>query len=215
MQRRFWNVMAAQSMMESNFGTRIVNKGDVMHQHQYTFAGLADVYDRMMMDVAGAARIPVTKLFGRSPAGMNATGESDMRNYNDYIDGIRDTTVRSILDKLLPILALSAWGRIPDDLEIDFEPMETASPIDNADVIQKRTGAIVTAYQSDLIDQETARRELHGMSEETGAFDAITDQLIGEGKGVMYSSTQQMADPMAGLFNPSPEPPVGTEEAAE
>ena len=215
MQRRFWNVMAAQSMMESNFGTRIVNKGDVMHQHQYTFAGLADVYDRMMMDVAGAARIPVTKLFGRSPAGMNATGESDMRNYNDYIDGIRDTTVRSILDKLLPILALSAWGRIPDDLEIDFEPMETASPIDNADVIQKRTGAIVTAYQSDLIDQETARRELHGMSEETGAFDAITDQLIGEGKGVTYSSTQQMADPMAGLFNPSPELPAGTEEAAE
>ena len=215
MQRRFWNIMAAQSMMESNFGTRIVNKGDVMHQHQYTFAGLADVYDRMMMDVAGAARIPVTKLFGRSPAGMNATGESDMRNYNDYIDGIRDTTVRSILDKLLPILALSAWGRIPDDLEIDFEPMETASPLDNADVIQKRTGAIVTAYQSDLIDQETARRELHGMSEETGAFDAITDQLIGEGKGVTYSSTQQMADPMAGLFNPSPEPPAGTEEAAE
>jgi phage-related protein (TIGR01555 family) len=137
MQRRFWNVMAAQSMMESNFGTRIVNKGDVMHQHQYTFAGLADVYDRMMMDVSGAARIPVTKLFGRSPAGMNATGESDMRNYNDYIDGIRDTVFRGIMDKLLPILALSAWGRIPDDLEIDFEPMETASPLDNADVIAK------------------------------------------------------------------------------
>ena len=73
----------------------------------------------------------------------------------------------------------------------------------------------MTAYQSDLIDQETARRELHGMSEETGAFDAITDQLIGEGKGVTYSSTQQMADPMAGLFNPSPEAAGGPQEAAE
>ena len=31
----------------------------------------------------------------------------------------------------------------------------------------------------------------------------------------MYSSTQQMADPMAGLFNPSPEPPASQEEAAE
>ena len=53
------------------------------------------------------------------------------------------------------------------------------------------------------------------MSEENGAFDAITDELIGEGKGVTYSSTQQMADPMAGLFNPSSEPPAGPEEAAE
>ena len=34
------------------------------------------------MDVAGAASDhPVTKLFGRSPAGLNATGEADMQNY--------------------------------------------------------------------------------------------------------------------------------------
>ena len=95
MQRRFWNLMQAQAIMESNFGTRIINKGDAMHNVQYTFTGLADVYDRVMMDVAGAARTPVTKLFGRSPAGMNATGESDMRNYYDYIDGLRETDFRA------------------------------------------------------------------------------------------------------------------------
>ena len=61
MQRRFWNVMQAQSIMESNFGTRVINKGDAIHNTQYTFTGLADVYECMMMDVAGAARIPVTK----------------------------------------------------------------------------------------------------------------------------------------------------------
>lgn len=214
MQRRFWNTMAAQSIMESNFGTRIVNRGDVMHQHQYTFAGLADVYDRMMMDVSGAARIPVTKLFGRSPAGMNATGESDMRNYNDFIDGIRDTTFRAILDRLLPILALSAWGQIPDDLDVDFEPMETPSPLENADVVQKKTASIVTAYNADLIDQETARKELQMMGDESGVFNSISDELIGAGKGVMFSSTQQMSDPMAGLFAPTNEPEE-LEEPAE
>lgn len=78
-QRRFWNTLAAQSVMESNFGTRMINKGDAIHNTQYTFTGLPDVYDRVMMDVAGAARTPVTKLFGRSPAGMNATGESDLK----------------------------------------------------------------------------------------------------------------------------------------
>ena len=29
-QRRFWNTLAAQSVMESNFGTRMINKGDAM-----------------------------------------------------------------------------------------------------------------------------------------------------------------------------------------
>ena len=76
MQRRFWNVMAAQSVMESNFGMRVINKGDAIHNTQYTFTGLPEVYDRVMMDVAGAARTPVTKLFGRSPSGLNATPTS-------------------------------------------------------------------------------------------------------------------------------------------
>ena len=111
MQRRFWNLMAAQSVMESNFGTRVINKGDAIHNTQYTFTGLPDVYDRVMMDVAGAARTPVTKLFGRSPAGLNATGESDMQNYYDYIDGLRETELRGILERILPVMALSAWAR--------------------------------------------------------------------------------------------------------
>ncbi len=203
MQRRFWNVMAAQSMMESNFGMRIINKGDAIHNSQYTFTGLADVYDRMMMDVAGASHIPVTKLFGRSPAGMNSTGESDMRNYYDYIDSQRDTTFRRIIERLLPIMALSCWGMIPDDLDIEFQPMETPDANELADVAQKKTGAIISAFQSDLIDQSTARKELQELDAETGLFGKIDDNDISEGKGVTYSSLHHMADPMAGLFEPS------------
>lgn len=45
-------------MMESNFGTRLINKGDAIHNTQYTFTGLPDVYDRVMMDVAVAPEHP-------------------------------------------------------------------------------------------------------------------------------------------------------------
>lgn len=68
----------------------------------------------MCLDLSGASRIPVTKLFGRSPAGMNATGESDLRNYYDYVDTLREAKLRPILEKLLPVLAMSAWGAVPD-----------------------------------------------------------------------------------------------------
>ena len=213
MQRRFWAVMQAQSIVESNFGLRLVRKGDSITQRQYTFAGIADVYDRMMMDVAGAARIPVTKLFGRSPAGLNSTGESDLKNYYDYIDSIRDTAFRGILERLLPILALSAWGQIPDDLDLDFAPMETPDALQIADVAQRKTSAIVQAYQSDLLDQSTARKELQALDAETGLFGKLPDELAEEGKGVTATSARSMLDPMAGLFNPEPEPePLPAEE---
>ena len=200
MQRRFWNLMQAQSILESNFGLRILNKGDAIHNTQYTFTGIADAYDRIMMDVAGAARTPVTKLFGRSPAGMNATGESDMRNYYDYIDGLRETMFRPILERLMPIMAYSTWGKIPDDIEIDFPEMQTADPKAIAEIARDKANTVITAYQSDLLDKATALQELQGISEETGLFGKIKDEDIEAGKGVYYSDAQKMIDPMSGLF---------------
>jgi len=41
-----------------------------------------------MQLASGAADIPMTRLLGQSPAGMNATGDGDMRNYYDRIEAI-------------------------------------------------------------------------------------------------------------------------------
>ena len=211
-QRRFWNVMAAQSMMESNFGTRVINKGDAIHNSQYTFTGLPEVYDRMMMDVAGAARTPVTKLFGRSPAGLNATGESDMQNYYDYIVGLRENEFRQVIERLLPVMALSAWGMIPDDLDIDFPPMWTPDAKEIAEIAERKTNAVLAVYQNDLIDAATAQQELQALGEETGMFSKISDEAIEAARGQTYTNSRLMADPLAGLELTSNQPREPSDE---
>lgn len=200
MQRRFWNMIQAQSIMRNSQGISLINKGDQLHTEQYSFHGLPDVYDRTMMDVAGAARIPVTKLFGRSPAGMNSTGESDMNNYYDYIDGLRETMFRPVLEKLLPIMAVSCWGHVPDDLEIAFPPMRTPDANEIAEITAKNTSAIIAAYQNDLIDRATAMQELQNLSDETGIFAKITDEDVEANKGIRYTDSKLMNDPLAGLM---------------
>ena len=167
-QRRFWNTLAAQSMMESNFGTRMINKGDAIHNTQYTFA----------------------------------TGESDLKNYYDYIDGLRETELRGVIERLLPIMELSAWGRIPDDMDIDFPPMQTPDAKDVAEITERKSSAILAVYQSDLIDAATAMQELKNLSDETGLYSKITDEAIEAGKGKFYSETRGMQDPMAGFSFP-------------
>ena len=67
-----------------------------------------------MMDVAGAAEIPATKLFGRSPQGFQSTGESDLRNYYEMVAGLQERHLRPALDRLLPVMAMSCWGFLPD-----------------------------------------------------------------------------------------------------
>ena len=197
--RRFYNTLAAQSVMESNFGKRVIDKEDTMTNTQYSFGGLPDVYDRIMMDVAGAARTPVTKLFGRSPAGMNATGESDMKNYIEYLDGIRESEFRPVIEKLLPVMALSAWGVLPDDLDITFPPLSTPDAKELAEIAKAKAEAIVTSYQAGLLNVDTAQKELKKLAEETGLFGSISDDEIAANAGKTYQDATALRDPLAGL----------------
>lgn len=198
-QRRFWNVMQAQSVMKSNFGMQLVNRGDQIKNTQYTFTGLQEVYDSMCLDLSGAYRIPVTKLFGRSPAGMNATGESDLRNYYDYVDTLREAKLRPILEKLLPVLAMSAWGAVPDGLDITFPPLWTPTAAEVAEIALKKAQAIRDTFQAGLFRADTAQRELKKLADETGMFDSISEEEIAANAGKTYQDVTALRDPLAGM----------------
>lgn len=199
-QKRFWDLLSAVTQVESNLGVKVINSEDDAQYLNYSFGGIKDIYEALMMDLAGASRIPVTKLFGRSPAGMNSTGEADLQNYYDFIDDVREGIFKSVVLKLLPIIALSAWGEIPEDLDYNFRSMKELDDSQKTTIIQQRSGSIIEAFNANLITQDIAQKELKALSDDYGIFDNITDELIDSCKGKFASELQQMNDPMAGLM---------------
>lgn len=198
-QRRFWNVMQAQSVLRSNFGTQLVEEGNKITNTQYTFTGLQEVYESMCLNLCGASHYPMTKLFGRSPAGMNATGESDLKNYYDYVDSQREAKVRPVLQKLLPVLAMSAWGTVPDDLEVTFPPLWTPTATETAEIALKKAQAIRDTFQAGLFRADTAMKELKKLEEETGMFGSISDEEVNTAAGKSYQDLTALRDPLVGL----------------
>ena len=198
-QRRFWNVMQAQSVLRSNFGTQLVEQGTKLTNTQYTFTGLQEVYESMCLNLCGASHYPMTKLFGRSPAGMNATGESDLKNYYDYVDSQREAKLRPALQKLLPVLAMSAWGFVPDDLDFSFPSLWTPTAMETAEITLKKAQAIRDTFQAGLIRADTAQKELKKLEEETGMFGNLADEEIAENAGKTYQDVTALRDPQMGL----------------
>lgn len=177
-QKDLYNTVQAQNWLMSNMGMYILNQDDGFETHQYTFSGLNDIYESFMLDVAGAAEIPVTKLFGRSPAGFNATGESDSKNYYETVEQKQTAQLEPVLDKLLPIMFISEFGAVPDDLDYDFNPIGTPSESELSDIVDKKSNAIINVFNAGLISQKIALKELKEMSETTGMFTNITDEDI-------------------------------------
>lgn len=177
-QKDVYNTLQAQNWLMSNMGMLLMNKDDEFETHQYTFTGLNEIYESFMLDVAGACQIPVTKLFGRAPAGLNATGESDMQNYYETVQQAQETTLAPILDKLLPIMCMSELGAVPDDIDYMFNPIRTPNDKDTAELADKKTTSIINVYQAGIISQKTSLKELKQLSDTTGLFTNITDEDI-------------------------------------
>lgn len=177
-QANFYNVKSAQNQMRSNNGMMIVGKDEEISAINYTFAGLSDISESQMMDISGAADIPVTKLFGRSPAGMNATGESDLQNYYDMVAQQQETVLKPKLNKLLPVMFMSEFGYIPDDLGTKFNPISTPTEDKVAEIVSKKVDSISKVFDNGIINQRMAMTELHELSYATNMFTSITDEDI-------------------------------------
>lgn len=190
-QEALYRTLEAQNKLMNNMSLQIMSKDDEFQTFQYTFSGLSDVYEQFMMDVSGAAEIPVTKLFGRSPSGLNATGESDLTNYYDTVKKWQEAQLRPILDKLLPILCVSAWGAIPDDLDFDFNPIRDISDEERANLIKNAADAINSVFQSGVISQKIALKELRESGAQLDMWTNITDEDIENADDSMNPQEQE------------------------
>lgn len=177
-QAELLRTLEAQNMLLNNMGMQVMDAADGLETHQYTFGGLADCYKQFIMDISGAAEIPVTRLFGRSPSGLNATGESDLQNYYDMIAEKQESYLRPILNKVLPPFIISTLGSLPDDFDFEFDPVAEPSDKERADLAKCGTDNVVAAYNAGLISQRTALKELKQQSERTGVWTNITDEDI-------------------------------------
>lgn len=177
-QKELYNVVSAQTELMSNLGLYIMDKEDDFQVHNYTFSGLDEIYQSFMLDVAGAAEMPVTKLFGREPAGFNSTGESDLKQYYDTIAEKQQNYLLPILNKLFPVICMSAFGSIPDDFDWEFNPARNISNDELADLTEKYTSNIIEVFNAGLITKSTALKELKQQSSVTGQWSNITDEEI-------------------------------------
>lgn len=174
---KVYQTMQSMNRLMCNTGTFAMDQEDDFATQQYTFTGINDVYESFMLDISGAAEIPVDKLFGRSPTGFNS-GEETLQNYYDTIQEKQETYVREPLERLMKIIIMSTLGEIPDDFELVFSPVRRPSNMEKADLAQKQAQPVLDVYNAGIIGKGTVLRELKQQTPMTGQWSNITDQMI-------------------------------------
>ena len=99
--------------------------------------------------------IPQTILFGRSPSGENATGESDLENYYNFVEGIQKRMLKKNIRTLLKaVVQAGVYDRSiaePQTIKPTFKPLWSLSEAEQATVeLSKAQRAQATAQTAQL-----------------------------------------------------------------
>ena len=164
---------------QSGEGLTLLDAKDKFETNDYSFGGLDAVLLQFGMQLSGALQIPLVRLFGQSPGGMNSTGESDLRTYYDGIAQQQASKLRRPMQKLLDIVHWSKFGEAPPDgFGFRFRPLWQMTEEARATTAQQVTTSVLAAYEAAVIPRKTALQELRQSSEITGIWSNITDEDI-------------------------------------
>jgi hypothetical protein len=160
-------------------GLTLIDAEDEFSTYTYAFSGLDQLLLQFGQQLSGATEIPLVRLFGQSPAGLNSTGESDVRNYYDGINAKQNRHLRPGVNKVLKVLHKSVTGLpVPDGFTFTFNPLWQLSDKEKADTGKTIAETVTGAFDAGLIGERTALKELKQSAEVTGIFSNITDEQI-------------------------------------
>jgi phage-related protein (TIGR01555 family) len=142
------------------------------------FSGLSEVLQDFGQQLAGALGIPLVRLFGQSPKGLNATGESDLKMYYDNILSRQVSVLKVPVTKIYRMLAQSLGFKVPDGFGITFNNLWQMDDKTKAEVAGSITETVTKAQEAGLVTQQTAMKELQQSSSVTGVWSNITDEDI-------------------------------------
>jgi phage-related protein (TIGR01555 family) len=100
-------------------------------------SGVAEAMQLFLLLLSGASEIPVTLLMGQAPAGLSATGDSDIRTFYDRMRTEQQATLDPQLQRLVRLLLVAqdgpTGGREPASWKITYAPLWQETPGEKAD----------------------------------------------------------------------------------
>ena len=161
--------------------TVAIDSEDEYSIHDANVSGVRDLINEFQVAVSTESGMPVTILFGRSPAGQNATGAADFDGYYDMVDRLQRNKASPALERIVSlILAQKTFQSPPDSWAIEWPSLKSMTAKEEADVRKTNADAekaemeaLSTAVDNGLSEEEAraymTERSLYGLSPDEGS----------------------------------------------
>ncbi len=158
-------------------GALLLDAEEDYEQKQAQFGGLTDLMMAFMQLTSGASDIPMTRLLGQSPGGMNASGESDLRNYYDRISSGQELVLAPALQVLDECLIRSALGARPPEVFYNWRSLWQTTDTERATIGKTTADTIKTIADTKLIPDDVMAVVAVNMLTEAGVAPGLEAEM--------------------------------------
>lgn len=164
-------------------GVLLLDGGETHEQKSASFQTLPDIMRSFLEIVSGAADIPLTRLLGTSPGGLQSSGNVEIRNYYDRVQAAQELEMRPAMALLDEAIIRSALGSRPADLFYSWAPLWQVSETEQAEIGAKNATTIKTLNDTALFPPEALAKAGANMLVENSILPGF-DQAIEEAGGL-------------------------------
>lgn len=191
------------NQMRDNRGIMLLDKAsEEFFQFNTPLSGLAELQAQAQEHMAAPLHIPLVKLTGVTPAGLNASSDGEIQVFYDYVGAEQKDFMSGHLTTVFKVLQLHLWGKV--NPKISFEWVRLDSPTDEEESkIRKadaeRDGTYVTnaVVSADEVRQRLRNDKRSGYTFLTGPAPApeLDDAALQEeGKDADHARSEESAD---------------------
>lgn len=149
------------TQMRDNKGVFALDKtNEEFFQFNTPLSGLDALQAQAQEQMASISHIPLVKLLGITPSGLNASADGEIRVFYDSIHARQENLFRAPLKRVIDLIQLSLFGAIDPDIDFRFEPLYQMSELDQANVRKIDADTDAVYITSNVISTDEARESL-------------------------------------------------------
>lgn len=194
-EKRILERIRLAAMAKGINGALLLDAAEEYETKTASFGGLPDIIDRFLQAVSGAADIPATRLLGQAPSGLNASGESDLRNYYDRIQAIQELEATPAMALLDECLLRSALGTRPAEIHYIWNPLWQPTATEQSEINKRTAETVQILANTKLWPEDALSKAATTMLVEQSVLPGLEAALVEYGSGLPQDDFDGMPPP--------------------
>lgn len=172
-------------------------------------SGLDALQAQSQEQMGAVSHMPLVKLLGITPSGLNASSEGEIRVWYDYVHGYQDASLTPLMQVVLQLVQLSLFGAVDPDITWQWEKLHEATEVEQAEIERAQMETDRGYIEAGVVSPEQVAQRLS--ADPTSPYSGIAD---GDIDAIPDGDIDAITEAILGLQPPEPAGPPTAAPAA-